>query len=68
MNAPTSFAIVRKGALRDALVALYRAHPGWTSPEYAAALNCGPEYVRATLRRAGLPLAGARGPRRKPTP
>lgn len=37
-------------------------HPEWSSSRIARELDCTQEYVRATFRRNGLMLAGARSP------
>lgn len=43
------------------VIAAFQKNPNATSHEIADQLDCDPAYVRATLRRAGLKLAGSIG-------
>lgn len=43
------------------VIAAFQKNPSATSHEIADQLDCDPAYVRATLRRAGLKLAGSIG-------
>lgn len=43
------------------VIAEFKKNPGATSTEIADKLDCDPAYVRATLRRNGLKLAGSIG-------
>lgn len=54
----------KHGTMRDKVVAVFRAHPDWTSQAIADAVGAESEYVRATLRRNGLKLARRHGMRR----
>ncbi|MCO5157548.1 MAG: hypothetical protein M9945_12510 [Aquamicrobium sp.] len=50
--------------LKDKVLAYHRANPLATSVEIGAALDCMPEYVRATFRRNGISLARRTGRRK----
>lgn len=43
------------------VIAAFHKNPSATSPQIADQLDCDPAYVRATLKRAGLKLAGSIG-------
>ncbi len=46
-------------ANKHQVISFFNKNPGCTSAEIAEDLDCDSAYVRATLRRAGLKLAGA---------
>jgi len=50
-------------ANKHQVLALFAKHPNSTSEEIAEALDCHSAYVRATLRRAGIPLRRGKGGR-----
>lgn len=55
----------RRHGLKAEVLALIAAEPRLSSVEIADRLDTGAEYVRTTLRRSGIRLANARGPRKR---
>lgn len=50
-----------KMANRQQVIGLHKTHPEWTCGLIAKVLNCKPEYVACTIRRAGLKLPNSKG-------